>query len=304
MIGLIWIRLPFDMPELPEVQTTVNDLSKKIIGLKITNIWTDWKKAFKSSPFDKFKKDVVGRKIVKARRRAKFIILDLSSGKSLLMHQRMSGHLLYGKWEEKKKGSWVGVSPKLVVEDPKNRFIRHIFFLSNKKMLAFSDLRRFGTISLVDTKDMDNVKELKTLGPEPLEKSFTFKKFKDLISKKKGKIKTLLMDPIFIVGIGNIYSDEILWHAGINPLRKVGDIEDKELKKLHRAIISVLKQGLKHRGTSIDDYRDITGDKGSYQNITKAYHQTGEKCSKKDDGIIKRIKIGGRSAHFCPKHQK
>jgi formamidopyrimidine-DNA glycosylase len=292
------------MPELPEVQTTVNGINRTIIGLKVTDVWTDWKKAFKSGSFEKFKKDVIGRKFVKARRRAKFIILDLSGGKSILMHQRMSGHLLYGKWEEEKKSKWVGVSPKHVADDPKNRFIRHIFFLSNGKMLAFSDLRRFGTIALHNTKDLENVKELKVLGPEPLDKSFTFKKFKELSSKKKGKIKPLLMDPTFVVGIGNIYSDEILWYAGIHPLRAASDLKDKELKNLYKSIISVLKKGLKHRGTSVDDYRDLTGDKGNYQNITKAYHRTGEKCSKKDGGTIRRMKVGGRSAHFCNKHQK
>jgi formamidopyrimidine-DNA glycosylase len=171
-------------------------------------------------------------------------------------------------------------------------------------MLAFSDLRRFGTIALYNTRDLEDVKELKVLGPEPLEKSFTFKKFKELSSKKKGRLKPLLMDPTFIVGIGNIYSDEILWNAGIHPLRNVNDLDDKELKKLHKSIILILKQGLKHRGTSIDDYRDLTGDKGNYQNITKAYHQTEKKCSKKDGGTIKRMKVGGRSAHFCNKHQK
>jgi len=292
------------MPELPEVQTTVNDINRTVKGLKITGVWTDWKKAFKSGSFEKFKKDITGKKFIKARRRAKFIILDLSGGKSILLHQRMSGHLLYGKWEEEKKGKWVGVSPRRVKEDPKNRFIRHIFFLSNGKMLAFSDLRRFGTIALHKTKDLESVKELKVLGPEPLEKSFTFKKFKELASKKKGRIKPLLMDPTFIVGVGNIYSDEILWNAGIHPLRSIGDLDNKELKKLHKSIIKILKQGLKRRGTSIDDYRDLKGDKGSYQNVTKAYHQTGKKCSKKDGGTIERVKIGGRSAHFCNKHQK
>ncbi len=292
------------MPELPEVQTTVNDMNRTIKGFRVTDVWTDWKKAFKSGSFEKFKKDVVDRKFVKARRRAKFIILDLSGGKSILMHQRMSGHLLYGKWEEEKRGKWIGVSPKHVADDPKNRFIRHIFFLSNGKMLAFSDLRRFGTIALHDTKNLENVKELKVLGPEPLDRGFTFKKFKELVSKKKGKIKPLLMDPTFIVGIGNIYSDEILWYAGIHPFRAASDLEEKELKNLYKSIISVLKKGMKHRGTSIDDYRDLTGDKGSYQNIAKAYHRTGEKCSKKDGGTIKRMKIGGRSAHFCNKHQK
>lgn len=291
------------MPELPEVQTTVNGLNKKVIGLKIIDFWTDWRKAVKLLPFDEFKKQIIGKKFIKARRRAKYVILDLSEGKSLLIHQKISGHLLYGVWI-RKGTKWIGVSPKNIKEDPQNRFVRHIFSLNNGKMLAFSDLRRFGSISLLETKKLDEWADIKNLGPEPLDKNFALIKFQERVSGKKGKVKTLLMDPTFIAGIGNIYSDEILWYAGIHPLRKISDLNKKETKKLFLSIRTVLKKGLKHRGSSIEDFRDLEGDKGSYQNITKAYQQTGKKCPKKDGGVIKRIKIGGRSAHFCSNHQK
>jgi len=293
------------MPELPEVQTTVDDLNKRIIGLKVKGIWVNQKKDIRQPRlFNKLKKDIIGKKFLKGYRRAKYLVFPMSEGKTLLIHQKMSGHLLYGEWKEEKKDHWMGVSSKEIKKDPKNRFIRLIFFLSNGKMLALSDLRRFAKVLLINSKDLDNLKEIKTLGPEPLEKSFVLNKFREIISKKKGRIKTVLMDPTFVAGIGNIYSDEILWNVGVHPLRDTSDLKDDEIKKIHKYIKSVLKKGVQLRGTSIDDYRDTYGKKGRFQEVLKAYHKTGTKCTKKDGGTIERVKVGGRSAHFCPIHQK
>jgi len=112
------------------------------------------------------------------------------------------------------------------------------------------------------------------------------------------------MDPYFIAGIGNIYSDEILWNAGYHPLARVEKLKEKDLKKIFGSILKILKKAIQYQGDSVDDYRLPSGEKGRYQNIQKAYQQTGKKCSKNDGGVIRRIKVGGRSAHFCSKHQK
>ena len=111
------------------------------------------------------------------------------------------------------------------------------------------------------------------------------------------------MDPSFIAGIGNIYSDEILWDSGYHPLTRVENLKDKDLKKIFFSTIKILKKAIKYKGDSMDDYRLPSGEKGEYQNIQSAYHQTGKKCKKGDGGIIQRLKVGGRSAHFCQKHQ-
>jgi formamidopyrimidine-DNA glycosylase len=111
------------------------------------------------------------------------------------------------------------------------------------------------------------------------------------------------MNPFFIVGIGNIYSDEILWVSGIHPLSRTENLNDKDLRNIYRATRFILNRAVKMKGSSNDDYRRPSGEKGSYQNFQRAYHMTGEKCPKKDGGIIERVKIGGRSAHYCPKHQ-
>lgn len=301
------------MPELPEVETTVRDLRKKLVGLRFKDVWTDWPKTFKrASGFENFKKAIKNKKILSVRRRAKFIVIDIEGKYSIFIHQKISGHLLYGTWNME-YGIWKASKPGPLKTERENQYIRTIWLLSNGYQLAFSDLRRFGKIVLVKDDDSSELREIKDLGPEPLE--ISFQEFRSLfyndltiidgqiIHRKKGKIKQVLMDPFFIAGIGNIYSDEILWDAGIHPLSRTENLSDSDLKKIYNSTQKILKKAIKAGGTSIEDYRKISGERGEYQDYTEAYHQHGEKCSKKDRGIIQRIKIGGRSAHFCPKHQ-
>ena len=283
------------MPELPEVETIVTDLKKLISGLKITNVWSD------IPAFQKIKKKIVGRKILGIERKGKNILIGLNQDKTLLVHQKMTGHLMYGKWK-RENGAWRSILPGPMRDDPENRFIHLIFFLSNGRQLALCDMRKFAKVVILLTKKI--LEGLKELGPDPFDKNLNFKNFKEKINSKQGKIKSVLMDQTVIAGIGNIYSDEILWLAGIHPLKKAADLKEKELKKIYLAIKPVLKKAISARGSSYIDYRDAGGKKGRYQEMQNAYGQEGEKCKKRDGGIIKRIKIGSRSARFCPIHQK
>ena len=167
-------------------------------------------------------------------------------------------------------------------------------------MLALSDTRKFAKIILGKKEDLENLPELKELGPEPLDKNFKFNDFKKIISVKTGKIKQVLMDQKVISGIGNIYSDDILWLARINPFKPANKISDDKLKELFKAIRAILAKAIELRGTSVSDFRDTAGKKGRYSDIRLAYQREGEKCLRNDGGIIIRKKIGGRSAHFCP----
>ena len=305
------------MPELPEVETIARELKKKIIGLKITDVWADKEKPFKQSGgLKSFLKEAKNKKIVDVRRRAKFIVIDLEGPKSIFVHQKISGHLLYGKWETISPearllgaGFWASAISGPLKDDRQNGYIRFMLFLNNGYQLALSDLRRFGKVMLVGDKEVENLKELKKLGPEPLE--IKFNEFKNLFNpstklraRKKGRLKPVLMDPFFIAGIGNIYSDEILWDAGYHPLKRVEKLKEKDLQKIFNSMIKVLNKAIKYQGDSIDDYRLPNGEKGHYQKIQNAYQQTGKKCKKRDGGVIQRIKVAGRSAHFCPVHQK
>ena len=297
------------MPELPEVQTIVNDLQKILPGLKIAGVDTDWEKMFKNCSFDKFKKEVVGEKIISVERIGKNILINLSRNKTVLVHQKMTGHFLYGNWDLATppvagEASWLGKEAGPIRDDPQNRFIHLVFDLSNSKQLALSDLRKFAKVLLWPTDKLSELEDINNLGPDPTAEDFDFKKFQERLARKKGKIKTVLMDQSVFAGIGNIYSDEILWLSEIHPLRQVSSLTQEELKSIFTSSKKILKRALEARGTSDSDYRDPYGKKGHYQDILYVYGLEGEKCQKKNGGIIARLKIGGRSAHFCPIHQK
>jgi formamidopyrimidine-DNA glycosylase len=291
------------MPELPEVETTVRSLEQKVQGRTFVDFWTDFPKNIKKpKSLSKFEKAIKNKKILGMGRKAKNILFFLSDDKTLLVHQKMTGHLLLGKWKEI-KGEWISQISGPLFSDPRNRFIHLILFLDDKNQIALSDMRKFSKIELWENSDLKKSKEFNALGPDPLSKDFTFKIFKKIIPER-GKIKQVLMNQTIISGIGNIYSDEILWEARIHPLRDAGKLKDDELKNIYFAIAKVLKEALIAKGDSFSDYRLISGEVGGYQKIQKAYGRQKLACLRGDGGIIQRLKIGGRSAHFCPICQK
>lgn len=295
------------MPELPEVETTVGGLNKKVLNRTFVDVWSDWEKIIKKpSNFAEFKKQIKGKRINKIWRRAKNVIFDLSEGYSLLVHQKMTGHLLVGNWD-RKDGQW---KPQKTgpLNDPYNRFLHIIFYLDNGEMLALSDARKFAKIELWKTDKLLDSKEFKNLGPEPLDKGFTLEKFVARLrpegaSARRSKIKQVLMDQNIIAGIGNIYSSEALWQAKIHPEKIVANLSEKELKLLYEAIRKVLGLGVRLGGESFSDYRKPDGTKGDFDTERKAYKREGQKCSRCGNKI-KRIKVAQRSAFFCPHCQK
>lgn len=302
------------MPELPEVETIVRGLNRKIIGRKIVNIWTDWPKYFRSKGESSFRRVVLNKKIKKVSRKGKNILLELDRDYLVLIHQKLSGHLLVGHWEKPLKimnlpDKWRGqkwvpsFSKNLKLWNEKNRFIRLIFFLDNDRMLALSDLRRFAKVLSGSKEEIINLDDLASLGPDPIDNDFNFKKFKDLFLGKKGKIKQVILNQGFISGIGNIYADEALWSSKIHPLVDIHDLKEHQLRSLYLSIRRILKKAIKLKGTSIDDFRDVLGNKGRYGELLNAYQREKRPC-KRCKTLIKRIKINNRSARFCPKCQK
>ncbi|MEK7549097.1 MAG: DNA-formamidopyrimidine glycosylase [Patescibacteria group bacterium] len=294
------------MPELPEVQTIVDDLNKKIVGRKIVGVWFDAPKLIKKPKSTEFEKKIKGLKIIEIKRRGKNILIYLNSN-LLLIHQKLTGHLLYGKWSfgkaQNKQKVIVESLIKGTLQEKVNNYIHLIFYLDNGWQLALSDLRKFAKILFGSKEKIEKLPDLTKLGPEPLNKNFTVDKFMSLMSFKKGKIKQVLMNQEIIAGIGNIYSDEILWTAKINPFKSANQLKTKELKAIYSAMKGILKKAVKLRGTSISDYRDTAGKAGGYAEIKKVYQREGEPCQR-CKMPIKRVKIGGRSAHYCPKCQK
>jgi len=300
------------MPELPEVETIVKGLRKKVRNRKIIKIWTDWPKYFKLPKLQKeFERHVVGKKIIAVERKGKNVIFTLSDNHILLIHQKLSGHLLVGAWHQRKsdeqllekwqKEKWIPDAKTGAYWDDRNRFIRLVFYLDNKQMLVLSDLRRFAKVLCGPKEIILALPDLIDLGPDAL--NLSQKEFLNLFKNKKGVIKQLLLDQNFIAGIGNIYADEVLWFSKIHPKTRAENLKKSDLKILYNAIRKILQKALKLGGSSIDDYRTVEGKLGTYHLTRYVYQREGEPCYR-CGAKIARIKIGSRSAHFCPKCQK
>jgi len=288
------------MPELPEVTTMVRGLQNKVLKRTIVDVWTDSEKNIKKpKDFKDFKDSLIRAEIRSIKRKGKLILFYFDNEKVLIVHPKMSGHFLFGQWE-KKKGEWKPLM-KGNLEDPMNRYIHLIFFLDNSEMLAFSDLRKFARIELWDRKDLDKADILQVVGPDALE--ISLEEFEKGLKENKKKIKQVLMNQSFISGIGNIYSDEILFRAGISPLREAKSLKKKEVENLYSSIKPIFKKAIEFSGSSISDFRKIDGSKGDFQNLAKVYGKEGKECPNCKTKI-KRVKIGGRSVHYCPKCQK
>lgn len=281
------------MPELPEVQTTVDGLNRLVRGKKIVDVTTDYNSSYYKGKseiknprfFAHFKRKVQGKKILGADRRAKNILIHLSGGDTILVHMKMTGHFVYNK--------------------PTTRFVRLDFMLDNRKHLVLSDMRKFAKVTLLKTAELDKSLHLKHLGPEPLDRKFTLSKFKSRLQKNpKGKIKQLLMNQSLIAGIGNIYADEILWRAGVHPLSKLDRIPENKLGLIFTSTKILLRRGIDLGGDSMDDYRNINGEKGKFQEQHKVYQRNKSQCLKKGcQGTIEKIRVGSRGTHFCHVHQ-
>jgi len=303
-------------------------LHRLVQGKVIKSVWTDYKSTYHKGNenikdpkyFQKFVKAVSGKKIIGVRRRAKNVLIDIEGESTILIHMKMTGQLLYGVYKKilipnieilskskklnSKSEKWIPRDSKSLLNDPLSRFIHLVFTLSDGKHLAFSDMRKFGTVMLIPDKEALS-KKFEKIGPEPLEKAFDWRALRARLSRfPNGKTKTVLMNPEVIAGIGNIYSDEILWLSGIHPERKTKDLKEGEIKTILLATKKLLKKGIAFGGDSMSDYRNPLGEKGNFQNHHNAYRFTGKRCLKKDcGGKIARKIVGGRSAHFCDRHQ-
>ncbi len=276
------------MPELPEVQTTVNGFNKYMKGQTITDVWTNYnspshigKDTIKNPVFFKqFKKKVTGAKVVSAERRAKNILIHLDNDTTILIHMKMTGHVLYGTYAyDSKKDAWSALD-KGPLQDPFNRFIHLVFTISNKKHIVLSDMRKFAKVTLISNEELAKSADFKKLGPEPLDPRFSATILATQLKRKPtGKIKTVLMDQHILSGIGNIYSDEILWYAHVHPEKRIRDLTQKEFTKLYEGTISILTKSLSLGGDSMSDYRNIEGEKGGFHPHHNAYRQHGKKCT-------------------------
>ncbi|MDD4412662.1 MAG: bifunctional DNA-formamidopyrimidine glycosylase/DNA-(apurinic or apyrimidinic site) lyase [Patescibacteria group bacterium] len=283
------------MPELPEVETIVNDLKDVLPGKSVTGIDLFWKKSLNVTPAI-FLNKLKNKKVKTVRRRAKTIIIDFGD-LFLLIHLKMTGQLV---WRDK-NNLFSGGHPIVGAGmDLPNKFTRAIIKFGSQK-LYFNDVRKFGWLRLLDKKELAEY-EAKS-GLEPLAKDFSYAKFRAVFQGRKTKIKTALLNQTLVAGLGNIYVDESLYSAGIRPLRLITDISEIEWKKLYQSIKAVLKKSIKYRGTSFSDYRDAKGRQGNFVKYLQVYGRYEKKCFKCGQAI-KKIRLGGRGTHYCEHCQK
>lgn len=296
------------MPELPEVETIRKGLEKYVVGHKIEDIEIRLPKMFSGSA-----KQIIGAKIIAARRFGKGLVIDLSNGYSLAIHVKLTGQLIYRDPEVSKvsrvsKGK-VGTVP--------NNFTHVVFVLDKNAKLYYNDQRRFGWIKVVKTEKIGDLSYFKGIGPEPLIRrmpnvskvsgvskgKLTLEKFEKIVSGSKIVIKLLLMDQKKIGGIGNIYANDALFLAGIDPRRKGHSLSEEEIKKLYRAIHTVMERGFKYGGASELTFVNVLGQEGEYQRHSLVYGKKGHKCSV-CGAKIEKIFLGGRGTFFCEACQK
>ncbi len=281
------------MPELPEVETIKLGLQKYLVGHKILDVEIKAPKIFEGD-----QKNIIGAKVTGVRRFGKGLVLDLDNNYSLAIHIKLTGQLIY----RDNKTSKIPISKKAGESIP-NKFTHIIFTLDKDAYLYYNDWRRFGWIKVLLTNKVGELPFFKNMGPEPF-KNLTEKLFLNIIKNSKTVIKPLIMDQTKIGGIGNIYANDALFDAGIDPKRKASTLSDTEMKTLFKSILKVMEKSFKFGGASELSFVNVLGQEGSYQMHSLVYGHKGEKCQKEDGGVIEKIFLGGRGTFFCPVHQK
>lgn len=286
------------MPELPEVETIRKDLSNLILNKKIVQVDV---RVLKMVEPKNFAKKLEGLKIKKINRRGKLLIFELSDKSYLLIHLKMTGQLVYRN-KDGKVGAVGGHPIKEDLQILPNKFTHVIFTFANKSHLFYNDVRKFGYLKIVEQKELNKISE--KYGVEPFTSSFILENFTQVLKKKsKLKIKQLLLDQSLVSGLGNIYTDEACYYAGIRPMRAAGSLSKDEIKKLFKAIIKVLEIALEKRGTSTENYVDAYGRTGNMVPYLKVYGRSKEEC-KKCGTKLETLRISGRTSNYCPNCQK
>ncbi|MBA4181225.1 MAG: formamidopyrimidine-DNA glycosylase [Anaerolinea sp.] len=271
------------MPELPEVETIRRDLEPLVVGRQIAGVEVDAGTIhlLTKAPLEALRSTLVGREFTSMGRRGKYILLGLDDGRTLVIHLRMTGRLVWRRHEA-----------------PPEPFERARLILDDGHDLRWSDLRKFGTWSVVD----DTAGLFARLGPEPIDAGLTFSQFRAVLAGRKAPVKAVLLDQRRIAGLGNIYVDEALHEARIRPDTPAGEISLTKLKRLFETTRTVLERGIENRGASFKDYVDGQGQPGTQHLHVQVFRRTGKPCYACGNMIVRTV-VGGRATHYCPRCQ-
>ncbi|HEY4346028.1 MAG TPA: bifunctional DNA-formamidopyrimidine glycosylase/DNA-(apurinic or apyrimidinic site) lyase [Gaiellaceae bacterium] len=270
------------MPELPEVESVRRRIAPVLEGRRLERVEISDARLTRPVDLDLVARELEGELVSAVDRRGKYLIVRFESGRSLLIHLRMTGSLRYAAG---------GTLP----DDPYHRAVAR---LDDGSDVAYRDVRRFGTWLLLEPGELDPYLDAR-VGPEPLEAAFTARRFGARIAERRAPVKAVILDQKTIAGVGNIYADEALWRAGIHPLREARSLDEAEVKVLHRSIRKALEHGIARQGSTLRDYRLPDGETGEMQNEFKVYGRAGEPCDRCGTPI-ERIVVGGRGTWYCP----
>ena len=288
------------MPELPEVETVKNGLQRLLPGKVIKSVDFDWPKSFPNAEAD-VKQFLVGARVVEVKRRAKVLLIELSSKYSLVIHLKMTGQLVF-----RSKDARFGAghpSNSLVGELP-DKSTRVTFTFSDDSKLFFNDQRKFGWVRLMPTAEVPMLDFFKKVGPEPLAADFTWQDMRERLQRRKNtNIKAVLLDQSVIAGVGNIYADETLWGAKVHPTTLVKDVSDTKFKLLHKSLREILELSISKGGSTDQHYVDAEGKRGKYLTFANVFRREGKPCPRCGTTIIK-TRVAGRGTHLCPNCQR
>lgn len=320
------------MPELPEVETVRIGLARLLPGRVVGSAESDTNKSFPNAPSD-VAQFLIGASITDVRRRAKVLLIELTSKYSLVIHLKMTGQLVYVKeGHTPPLGSEVNSElsshplklargARIAADNAEIRFgaghpndslvghlpdksTRVILTFKDGSKLFFNDQRKFGWMKLLPTVEVPNIDFMKKVGPEPLEAGFTWQVLRDRLQRRKNtNIKAAILDQTVLAGIGNIYADEGLWGAELHPTTLVKDVPDDKIEALHQALIDVLRLSIEKGGSSNHTYVDAEGNKGSYMSFANVFRRDGQPCPRCGTTIVK-TKVAGRGTHLCPSCQQ
>ena len=275
------------MPELPETETIARDLDREIRGLTLGDVVVRKRDVLREVTAPSLRRRTAGAMIERCWRRAKLVVLDLSTRDHLVVQPRFTGALLLSR----------GPLPKREAD-----YSTLHFPLDDGRDLHYRDIRRLGTVSLMSAERFATYSA--ALGAEPLDQAFTNTHLSVLLRGSRQAVKKVLMDQRVVVGIGNIYANEACWRAGVDPSRSASSVGEEEVTRLHDGIVSVLNDSIAARGTSFRDYRDASGGKGDFERSLAAYGRGGEPCLRCGARLIETHAIDGRSTVLCARCQR
>ena len=288
------------MPELPEVETVRIGLQRLLPGKQVAAVDFDWPKSFPNAPAD-VSEFLTGASVTEVKRRAKVLLIELSSKYSLVIHLKMTGQLVFRSQDERFGAGHPNAS--LIGELPDKSTRVTITFTDGSK-LFFNDQRKFGWARLLPTIEVMNLDFFKKVGPEPLSPEFTWQVMRErLLRRKNSNIKAVLLDQTVIAGIGNIYADESLWGAKIHPMTLVRNLRTTQFHSLHDELIAVLRLSIEKGGSTDRNYVNAEGKKGSYMSFARVFRRENLTCPRCGTTIIK-TRVAGRGTHLCPFCQK